>query len=195
MEEATVFTDQDKKCLEDLWQSPGFKDLDDSQVKNLFLDRTNNPETDEAQGYRIPEQKDEKDVWPDDSTNWPNELKRSLYFEPHKFIPSSFYLLNPLAALRSAVVFVFKALFGEKASTVTTKLGQTDSRYFAPFQKFYSITLDIWSTGTISKENQTGVNSHLTASILLAGADILNANNSSKLSLTVQNLEEMGIGP
>ena len=69
MEEAIVFTDQDKKCLEDLWQSPGFKDLDDSQVKNLFLDRTNNPETDKVQGYRIPEQKDEKDVWPDDSTN------------------------------------------------------------------------------------------------------------------------------
>ena len=195
MEESIVFTNQDKKRMGDLWQSPGFKDLDDNQVKNLFLDRTDNPEMNEVQGYRIPEQKDEKDVWPNNITNWPNELKGSLYFEPHKFIPSSFYLLNPLAALRSAVVFVFKALFGEKASTVTTKLGRTDSKYFAPFQKFYSITLDIWSTGTISKENQAGVNDHLIASIFLAGADLLNANNSSKLSLTSQNLEEMGIDP
>ena len=72
-----------------------------------------------------------------------------LYFFPHEYLTSILYCMQPLAALRASIFFIFSLIFGmDYERMVKLGLAKINIGLLAPFQTFFSIVLEIWHNCT-----------------------------------------------
>ena len=98
--------------------------------------------------YNLPEKVGEELYWPETETFCENLNKRKIYFYPHCYVPKLLFSLRPVAALRAAVYYIFKLVFGaDNEHQAKSGLSKINIRLLGPFQTFFGMVLDIWQLG------------------------------------------------
>ena len=86
--------------------------------------------------------------WPEGETFCENLNKRKIYFYPHCYIPKLFFALQPVAALRAAIFYIFKLILGvDNENQAKYGLAKINIKLLGPFQTFFGMVLDIWQLG------------------------------------------------
>jgi hypothetical protein len=77
-----------------------------------------------------------------------NVDKRKAYFFPHCYIPKILFALQPVAALRAGIYYIFKLIFGVESERQTKCcLAKADEKLFGPFQIYFDMVMGIWTQG------------------------------------------------
>ena len=113
---------------------PVIKEIDPAEI-NLLVEETETGPTME-------------EFWPQGRNNCCNTLKRGLFFFPHMYVPRYIFLLNPYAALQSAVVWIYSKVFGEdNVDTLKARISVSPFSWLKTFETFWDITLSFWTEG------------------------------------------------
>ena len=63
-------------------------------------------------------------------------------------MPKLLFSLQPVAALRAAIFYIFKLIFGvDNEHQAKSGLAKINIRLLGPFQTFFGMVLDIWQLG------------------------------------------------
>jgi hypothetical protein len=124
------FSDEDKLRLTSCSDFTYFKAYGDYKIDNLFSEYVNindKPDplvlplikvTDSVTEIGLTNESTvtepiTEEFWKEGKDNCCNMLKRGIFFFPHMYVPRYYFLLNPYAALQSAVVWTYSKVFGE----------------------------------------------------------------------------------
>ena len=159
------FSDEDKHRLTSCSDFTHFKAYGDNKIDNLFSEYVNN--SDKPEPLELPlikvtntvteiEVTDEpvvteqisEEFWPEGKDNCCNMLKRGMFFFPHLYVPRLFFLLNPYAALQSAVVWTYSKIFGiDNIDQLKAKISVSPFYWLKSFNTFWEVTLLFWTEG------------------------------------------------
>ena len=138
------FNTEDQQALGRYSSFTGFE-INSIKISKIFSEFTDNTD---HEAFGLPETVGEIDYWPENETYLENENKRKAYFFPHCFIPKILFALQPVAALRAGIFYIFKLIFGTDSEYQTKCcLAKANEKLFGPFQTFFGMVLDIWQKG------------------------------------------------
>jgi hypothetical protein len=122
----------------------------------------------------------QEEFWPQGENNCCNLLKRGIFFFPHMHVPRYLFLLNPYAALQSAVVWTYSRVFGEdNIDKLKAQISVSPFSWLKNFKTFWDITLLFWTKGCPDKvHNLLGKNFNETVMLSAIESANLNINPS-----------------
>ena len=99
-----IFTEEDKRALSMYDSFEGF------QIQNIKISQIFSEFTESIETFDFPERVGTEDFWPEGETLCENQNKRKIYFYPHCYVPKLMFSLQPGAALRAAIFYIFKLI-------------------------------------------------------------------------------------
>ena len=100
-----VFSGEDQKALNMYSSFEGF------QIQNIKISQLFSEFSDSIETFHLPEKVGEEIFWPEGETFCENLNKRKIFFYPHCYVPKLLFPLQPVAALRAAIFYIFKLIF------------------------------------------------------------------------------------
>ena len=123
-----VFSVEDRTALDIYSSFEGF------QIKNIKISQLFNEFTESTETFYLPEKVGEELYWPETETFCENLNKRKIYFYPHCYVPKLLFSLQPVAALRAAVYYIFKLVFRvDNKHQAKSGLAKINIRLLGPF--------------------------------------------------------------
>ena len=82
------------------------------QIQNIKISQIFSEFTESIETFDFPERVGTEVFWPEGETFCENQNKRKIYLYPHCYVPKLIFSLQPVAALRAAIFYIFKLIFG-----------------------------------------------------------------------------------
>ena len=138
------FNKEDEQALMRNSTFSGFEN-NSLKIAKIFSEFTDNTD---YEAFTLPEKVGEASYWPEHEVFMANADKRKAYFFPHCFIPKVLFALQPVAALRAGIFYIFKLIFGIESERQTKCcLAKANEKLFGPFQIYFDMVLSIWTQG------------------------------------------------